>query len=246
MTVPRPLVAFHEDLANPGEIPAHAHPRAQLIYAAHGTVTVSTTEGTWVAPPERAVWVPADIVHVTRYSSATEMRTVYVDKDASHALPGRCAVVQVSPLLRELLLAVMKMDVLYDEDGSDGRLVQVLLDRIAILPDEPLSLPVPRSHRLRILTERLARSPERASKIDEAAKHVAMSPRSFTRHFRAETGMTFGNWQRQARFLRALELLGAGRQVSEVSHVLGYETPSAFIASFRRLFGTTPSKYFAK
>lgn len=246
MTVPRPLVAFFEDLADPGEIPAHSHTRAQLIYAAHGTVTVSTTEGTWVAPPERAVWVPANIVHVTRYSSATEMRTVYIGGGSRLALPAQCAVVQVSPLLRELLLAVMKMKVLYDEDGSDGRLVQVLIDRIATLPDEPLCLPIPANRRLRGLTKRLARARENGRTIGDAAKEVAMSPRSFTRHFRSETGMTFGSWQRQARFLRALELLGSGQQVSEVSFALGYENPSTFIAAFRRLFGTTPAKYFAK
>lgn len=239
-------MAFFEDLADPGEIPAHSHARAQLIYAAHGTVTVSTTQGTWVAPPARAVWVPANTVHVTRYSSATEMRTVYISGDSRVTLPKQCAVVQVSPLLRELLLAVMTMNVLYDENGSDGRLVQVLIDRIAALPDEPLCLPVPGSRRLRGLTEQLARAPENGRTVAEAARELAMSPRSFTRRFHSETGMTFGSWQRQARFLRALELLGDGQQVSEVSFALGYATPSAFIAAFRRVFGTTPAKYFTK
>lgn len=246
MTAPRPLVAFFEDLSEPGEIPAHSHVRAQLIYAAQGTLTVSTQEGTWVAPPARAVWVPANIVHVTRYSAATEMRTVFVRHDATSGLPERCAVVQVNQLLRELLLAVMHVDALYDEKGKDGRLVQVLFDHLAVLPDEPLHLPTPKSRRLRELTERLASRPESGFTIGEAAKEAAMSPRSFTRHFYAETGMTFGNWQRQARMLRALELLGSGRQVSEVSLALGYESPSAFISAFRRAFGTTPARYFTQ
>ena len=61
----------------------------------------------------------------------------------------------------------------------------------------------------------------------------------------AETGLTFGAWQRQARLLRALELLGTGLGVGDVAFTLGYESISAFIAMFRRTFGTTPARYFA-
>jgi len=72
-----------------------------------------------------------------------------------------------------------------------------------------------------------------------------MSPRSFARHFLDETGLTFGSWQRKARLLRALELLGNGSSVSDVAFALGYQGTSAFIAMFRRTFGTTPARYFA-
>jgi AraC-like DNA-binding protein len=199
-------------------------------------------EGSWVAPPERAIWVPAGVRHSTRHSVGTEMRIVFVRTDAVPGLPTRCAIMQVSPLLRELLLAVMDLPTLYDEDGADGRLVRVLLDRIAVLPEEPLHLPMPASRNLRAIAVELAESP--SVPLAKAALKAAMSPRSFARHFETETGLSFGAWQRQARLLRALELLGTGLRVGDVAFSLGYDSTSAFIAMFRRAFGTTPARYF--
>ena len=225
------------------QTPLHSHPRGQLLYAARGTLTTTAEEGCWVAPPERAIWIPAGVSHVTQHSVGTELRSIFVRKDAVPSLPTRCAVIQVSPLLRELLLAVVRLPALYDEEGAEGRLVRVLLDRIATLPDEPLHLPMPASGRLRVLASEIAKRPDLP--LANAARKAAMSPRSLARHFLDETGLTFGSWQRQARLLRALELLGNGSSVSDVAFTLGYQSTSAFIAMFRRTFGTTPTRYFA-
>jgi AraC-like DNA-binding protein len=242
--LPRAIVSDSVDLLCAGESKSHSHPRGQLLYAARGTLTTTAQEGNWVAPPERAIWIPADVVHVTRHSIGTELRALFIRMDAVPELPDRCAVVQVTPLIRELLLAVMRLPPLYNEDGADGRLVQVLLDRLAALPDEPLHLPMPGSNKLRVIAAELAERP--GASLATAARRVAMSPRSFARHFLAETGLTFGAWQRQARLLRALELLGTGLSVGDVAFGLGYESTSAFIAMFRRSFGTTPTRYFER
>jgi AraC-like DNA-binding protein/mannose-6-phosphate isomerase-like protein (cupin superfamily) len=241
--LPRPIVTAALDLHAAGKSPPHSHPRGQILYAARGTLTVTAEEGNWVAPPERAIWIPAGVVHVTRHSVGTQLRSVFVRKHAVPGLPTCCAVVQVSPLLRELLLSVMRLPALYEERGADGRLVRVLLDRIAALPDEPLHLPMPASKKLRAIASELAERP--GVPLAKTALNAAMSPRSFARHFLAETGLTFGAWQRQARLLRALELLGTGLGVGDVAFTLGYESTSAFIAMFRRIFGTTPARYFA-
>ncbi len=36
----------------------HMHREAQLVYAAKGTMQVTTPKGRWLVPPDRAVWVP--------------------------------------------------------------------------------------------------------------------------------------------------------------------------------------------
>lgn len=241
--VPRPIMTTALDLHRAGKSRPHSHPRGQLLYAARGTLTTTAEGGNWVAPPERAIWIPAGVVHVTRHNVGTELRSIFIRKDALPGLPRSCAVVQVSPLLRELFLAVMRLPALYDEGGADGRLVRVLLDRIAALPDEPLHLPMPTNKKLRAVAAELAERP--GMPLAKAARNATMSPRSFARHFLAETGFTFGAWQKQARLLRALELLGTGLRVGGVAFTLGYESTSAFIAMFRRTFGTTPAKYFA-
>src|ERR1700689_560611 len=204
--VPRAIVAFARNRPGGLKVPPHTHPRAQLHYSAGGQVTMFAEEGSWVAPPQRAIWVPAGVRHSTRHSVGTELRSVFVRMDAVPGLPTHCVVVQVSPLLRELLLAVMNLPALYDGDGAGGRLVRVLLDRIATLPDEPLHLPIPASANLRAIAAELAE--HSSGPLGNAAREAALSPRSFSRYFQAETGLSFGAWQRQAQLLRALELLG--------------------------------------
>jgi AraC-like ligand binding domain len=203
LAVPRTIVALSEDHRIAGETKRHVHPRGQLLYAARGTLTTTAEEGTWVAPPQRAIWVPAGVPHVTRHSIGTELRSVFVHKDAVSSLPARCTVVRVSPLLRELLVAVVRLPTLYDEDGADGRLVRVLLDHVAALPDQPLHLPLPSNRKLRAIANDVAKRPGERPSLTRAARAAAMSPRSFARHFLAETGMNFRAWQTQARLLRA-------------------------------------------
>jgi len=239
---PRAIIASAQKFDAALETPPHSHPRAQLIYAESGTLTTTAAEGNWVAPPNRAIWIPAGESHVTRCTVNTEIRSIYIRKDALAQLPTHCAVVQINPLLRELILAVVRLPALYDEDGADGRLVRVLFDRIAALPHEPLHLPIPKSSKVRAVATDVAEHPGRS--LAHAARNAAMSPRSFARHFLLETGFTFGTWQRQARLLRALELLGTGQSVGDVAFNLGYESTSAFIAMFRHSFGTTPARYF--
>ncbi len=57
--------------------------------------------------------------------------------------------------------------------------------------------------------------------------------------------MTFGRWRQQLRLLQAMQLLAAGRPVTAVALEVGYDSPSAFIAMFKRTLGTTPHRYFA-
>ena len=72
------------------------------------------------------------------------------------------------------------------------------------------------------------------------------SARTLSRLFVKETDMTFGAWRQQARLLKALEMLAGGHGVTVAALELGYQSPSAFIAMFRRALGVSPGRYFAR
>jgi len=222
----------------------HTHRRAQLIYAAEGVMGVTTAEGVWITPPERAVWVPAGTVHRVAARSALRMRNLFVKADARPALPGTCTVVTVSPLMRELIEEAGRLDAEYDPAGADGRLMAVLLDRIETLPATPLHLPMPSDTRLRRITEALAAEPGDDRTLAEWAPDAGASARTLARLFQRQAGMTFGAWRQQARLLAALERLADGQPVTTVALDLGYDSPSAFSAMFKRALGATPSGYF--
>ena len=102
--VPRPVSGLSHDYPSGWKIPRHHHRKAQLVYASGGVMTVTTGDGTWVVPPQRAVWVPGFTDHGIAMSGVVRMRTLYLSREAAAPLPTRCCVVAVSPLLLAFLL----------------------------------------------------------------------------------------------------------------------------------------------
>jgi AraC-like DNA-binding protein len=226
-------------------IPAHSHDWHQLVYATTGVMSVGTAHGSWVIPPHRAVWVPAGIEHKIEMCGSVWMQTVYLATYLSRLLPRSCCAVNVSPLLRELIVHVVKMRMLDRTVPAHARLIGVLLDQIEVLPVMPLQLPLPRDPRAQRVTAWLHDHPDAPGLLKQLARQAGCSRRTLERVFLTETGLTFGRWRQQLRLLHALRLLAAGKAVTAVALDVGYDSPSAFIAMFRRSLGTTPSRYFA-
>ncbi|MER6666045.1 helix-turn-helix domain-containing protein [Amycolatopsis japonica] len=55
--------------------------------------------------------------------------------------------------------------------------------------------------------------------------------------------MSFDRRRTHLRLRAALHLLAESQPVSRVAHAVGYATPSAFLAAFRRTVGTSPKRY---
>lgn len=242
--LPQPIVAYRRELEANDFIPRHHHRRAQLVYASRGVMTVTATGGTFVVPPQRGVWMPGGVEHTVEARSAVSMRTLYVEPDALPDMPARVAVLSVTPLLRELILALADAEQAYAEQSQEGRIAAVILDQIVVLPTAPLSLPMSAEPRLRKVVDRLMADAADPRDVAEWAAFAGVSERTLSRLFTAETGMSFRAWRQQRRLLRSLELLAGGMAVTTVALELGYDSASAFTAMFRRALGTTPSEYF--
>jgi AraC-like DNA-binding protein len=192
------------------------------------------------------VWVPANTVHETRHLSSTHLRTLYIAADAAQALPAKTTVVQVSPLMRELITAIVARPREYEEQGSDGRLIAVLIDQIAVSRALPLNLPMPKSDSLLTLAYSILDVPADLPNLARLALSLNMSARTLERQFKAETGLSMRTFRRQAKLLKALELLSSNMPVSRISDTLGFGEPSAFIAMFKTAFGVTPGRYLSQ
>jgi AraC-like DNA-binding protein len=244
--VARPIAAMAKDYPDGWVNQWHSHRRAQLVYASSGVMTIRTPHGIWIVPPDRALWIPPAVDHEIAMAGPVTMRTLYIEPNTVHGLPDICAVVAVSGLLRELILRAVEMPLLYDERGADGRVAGLIFDELRALPALPLHLPSPHDSRLQRLCAAVQRSPADDRTLETWGSEVGASARTLARLFRRETGLTFGRWRAQARLLAALARLGAGEKVTTVALDLGYDSPSAFAALFRRHFGVPPSRYFSR
>jgi AraC-like DNA-binding protein len=149
--------------------------------------------------------------------------------------------VQVSPLLRELILASVEAP---GPPRRRSQLAALIFCELAEAAVAPLHLPEPADPRVRRVTEALRAEPGDPRTLAAWGKAVGASARTLSRLFLAETGMTFRQWQRQARLLAALVKLAQRQPVTAVALDLGYDSPSAFIHAFRRALGRTPRAYF--
>ncbi|MDB6044762.1 MAG: AraC family transcriptional regulator [Gammaproteobacteria bacterium] len=243
--IPRPVGALADEYADGHVDPKHSHERAQLVYSTTGVMTVITDQASFVVPPQRAVWVPAGVEHEAHCRGHVSCRTLYVDPVAAPGLPSVCRVIEVSDLLRALIVEATRLPIEYDVNGRDGRVMALILDDIVASQAAPLHVPMPRHPRLIPICVAILQDPAQDDVLDDWAELARMGRRTFTRIFRRETGMSFAAWRQNVRLIEALSRLATGEPVTRVALDVGYNSPSAFAAMFRRAFGVPPTHYLS-
>lgn len=241
----RPIIAGAAEVADAHLIAPHHHPRGQLLYAESGVMQVSVGLATWRVASHCGVWVPSDIPHQVAATAGVSYRSLYVAPALSHALPRCGTALAIEPLTRELICEAATFGAAYQLGSAEARLLAVLQDRLNKLSSAKISLRLPRDARAKRVCQALLDQPADDRSLAAWGRLVGASNRTLARLFLCETGMTFGAWVQSMRLTLALEMLAQGASVTRVALDLGYATPSAFSAMFRRRLGASPSRYLA-
>ncbi|MGV8925116.1 MAG: AraC family transcriptional regulator [Ewingella sp.] len=225
--------------------PLHSHDCSQLIHTLSGVVEISTALGIWIVPPGRGVWLPSGVEHSLRFIGGVRARTLFVDPLARADLSAQCQVVQISALLCELILVSLSVPTDYSSGGRDERIMELLLDELRLLQELPLHLPEPKERQLLEICQHIRNDLSSHWELEEVAAQLGVSGRTLSRRFQRETGLRFSDWVRRAKLLAALQALAIGTSVLDIALALGYDSPSAFSAMFKRTLGVSPSDYFS-
>src|ERR1700722_8983477 len=178
----------------------------QLLFAGRGALSVHTAAGLWVVPAHQGVWVPAGVHRGVEVAGGIAMRALYFHSQLIGArLPEVCRVVEISPLLREVLRRAMRLRTLDRRIPGQRHLIAVLLDELTVLPLTPLDLPIPRDPRGGRAAAVIRADPAARHSLADVARTAAASPRTLERLFRQETGLAFGVWRQRTKLLRALQ-----------------------------------------
>jgi AraC-like DNA-binding protein/quercetin dioxygenase-like cupin family protein len=244
-------------LAADTRLEPHRHAWAQVAYSAAGVLRVTAEQHTYIVPPSRAVWIPAGVEHVVTVVEDAELRTLYLHMSrgqtgpAPLGLSGRpagdwssCRVLEVSPLLRELVeqLAALPVDMPAERERLLAALVQDELHRARPVP---LGVGLPADKRLRALCEAVLDDPARHATLQGWAHEAGASVRTVARLFRQDLGTTFAEWRQQVLLAKALSMAARKRPMAHIAAELGYASASAFTAMVRRSVGVPPSRFFA-
>jgi AraC-like DNA-binding protein len=234
------------ELGHRDTIDWHYHDMQQLVYPSSGVLAISAAAGTWVVPPQRAVWIPAGVPHAHRAHGPVQMRTLAFSPAATAdpPLPAGPVVLEVSPLLREVIVALTSGHSTPYTARQRTTMEQVALDQLRRVSQLPVRLPALTDDRLRAIAALLRADPADERTLAELGMVVGASERTLSRLFRQEAGMSFPQWRTQFRLQHALVLLADRTPVTTTALACGWSNPSAFIETFRRSFGATPGKFY--
>jgi len=221
-------------------IPAHRHPQHQLAWTRSGVLSVAVDDTYWVLPPTRALWLPAGVVHRTGATRDAVLCSLYLEPDRCGLDWAEPTPVGVDGLLAHLIAYLNRTDL---ADDVRLRAEPVVLDLLRPLPVTPIDVPRPVDERVCAVADALLADPADPRSLEAHARAIGVSRRTLTRLFVQDTGMSFDRWRTHLRLRSALSLLAEGQPVSRVARTVGYATPSAFLAAFRRTVGTSPRRY---
>ena len=244
--VARPVTAMSKQYEASDYTPPHCHVRAQLLFATEGVMRVSTEHGVWILPPRRALLIPVGVVHELQILSKLSMRTIYIDAQVAAVFGPACKVLEVSRLLRELILALLTEPVEYALDGRGDWLAHLILSELAAADTVPIAIPWPRDRRLVAVCSAIMDAPGSRRSIEDWAQDAGASARTLIRLFPKETGLHYRQWLQQVHLAEAFCRLDRGEGVAAIAYALGYASPSAFSAMFRRILGRTPQHYLSE
>jgi len=222
----------------------HRHKYGLLLWAAAGALATTTERGTWVAPANRITWTPPGFQHSHRFYGETDVRLIAIPVDLCAGLVAHPSVFAVSPLLREVLLAMTSRP--ENRPGAHDRLRAVMLDELVDMPEQSLHLPEPRDDRLRSVTDLLHADPSSNTTLADLGRVAGASERTLSRLFHSELGMSFHRWRTVLRIHHGLIHLTDGRPVTETATACGWSNPTSFIEAFTEIVGQTPGRYQAQ
>ena len=215
-----------------------------MVYAARGVMTVSTSDGTWIVPTHRAVWIPARKQHRIVMSGVVAMRTLYLRPGTAKTLREECCVVNVPLLLKELILHACELQSLSRGSWRERHVIDIFVDQLEAIQTVPLRLPTPSDGRAQRVAQLLLAHPGSQRRLEDFCRLAGASKRNMERLFLKDVGMSLGRWRQQSRLMYALQLLAQGATVTNAALESGYSTPSSFISMFRKVLNTTPARYF--
>ncbi|WP_241127556.1 AraC family transcriptional regulator [Novosphingobium terrae] len=221
----------------------HEHGWNQLVYGLSGSLIVYLMDRRYVITPQQAIWVPTGTVHASGSFGGASFRSLWIADAPDLAMPGHCAVLEVSPFLRALIAELDRTNGLGPDRSYIDHLDALILTQLRMATKSDFSLPWPGSPPLRRLCEALYNDPADARTAGQWGHELAIAPRTLARKFEAEVGMTLRNWRRKLRLFRALEWLGQGHSITRVAMDLGYASPSAFTYMFRTETGVSPLEW---
>lgn len=242
---PEAIFVVHDKVER--RFPVHQHQKGQLTYVDGGIAYVHIQGKILVIPARHYIWIPPGMLHfLTVKSSATAIRNLYFSLTNAEPFYSRMGIYPVDSLLLEMLIFTERFNRETDKDSRYYPFLTALLNILPEISNNHLHtvLPVTRNERLVPILKYMEGHIAEEISLHLISKEFSISERTLSRIFQAELGISFLQYLKQLRMVKAVELmLQTDLTLSEIAYETGYQSISAFSNTFYQLTNTRPSQF---
>lgn len=233
------------------KFPVHRHVKGQLTYVEGGIAYVHLADRTFVIPAGHYIWMPSGVQHRLQVRhAATAVRNLYFyhHDDAGNAFYNKMGIYPITRLLHEMIVFTNDYPAEVWPGSVEYRFLAALkgilpeVSRIAL----PFIVPTTQNERLRPVIDYISKNLSKPLTLAELSREFNMSQRSFSRLFQAELSISFLQYLKQRRIIRGIEMMLHTRaNLTQIAYETGYQSLSAFSATFQQVMNMRPSEFMA-
>ncbi|MDN3611858.1 AraC family transcriptional regulator [Vibrio ostreicida] len=225
------------------ETRVHSHPWGQVQLISGGILEMEAQGTRFLAPPHLAIWVPAGVEHTSYNRKPLSYCSLNIAPALTQGFPEGTSLLKITAITAAIIADFRHRKIDVAVSKQDQRLIQVLLDQLAIPDAQPHFLPFTNHKYLAGILTAIEENPLDNTSLGEWSARVHTTERTLARYCQAELGMSFTEWRLRVRYLHALDLLRGGLSVKQVALTLGYRQASPFITMFKKYAGRTPEHF---
>lgn len=229
-------------------IPFHKHTKGQLSYVEGGIAYITIDNNTYVVPARHYFWIPQGMEHILRIGhSATVLRSLYfyAFDDNNDPFYSKLGIYPAS----ELLIQMINYTEIWDERHVTHKdeNFEFLIALKKLLPQIntqalPIILPITDNEHMKKITAYLETNISEKLTLKEVSSRFGMSERSMSRLFQASLHVSFLQYLKTIRIVKAIELLlKTQKSINEIAYEIGYRSISSFSDTFREFTHSRPS-----
>lgn len=231
-------------------LPSHQHDKAQLLLVYGGIAYLQTNEKDFYIPSNHYIWVPKNYPHNLMFNTQDlYIINLYFPSDGVSGFYDKLGIYPVSKLLSEMLSFSEKWQGDYYKGSWEFEFLTTLRNVLSKenLKKFSIQLPTTDDQRLNAIIDHVRNRLREDLSLDTIAQQFGMSVRSLTRLFQTKLHITFIQYLKMLRIIRAMELIkDTDLNITEIAYEVGYSNISAFSNNFQQLTNMRPSEFKLK